>query len=341
MAFEEETTTTEDQPAARLKNRMDESEIRRTVTLLEDNVLQYREQYYGMTSDYTYNGIYMREGSKELEQRSEYQYLDVVTVSTVEELVEAIQDRTKVILKGGEYNFSSLDDTEIQNPKLDAISYYDEPAEYTIKDLHNFCIEAANGEKVVVSTASPYGKVLAFEGCDNITVRGLTCGHEVEPGYCTGSVIYLSETNNVMIDDCHLYGSGTYGVEAHNSRALHVEGTELFDCTYGLLELDNVNVARFQECTFRDSKEYNMFSFQDCYNILLQDCLISGNHSDAGYFPFISAPNSYKVLFKNCEFRENTYSDFLAETDSLSMERIVFENCLMDDGEIVNTVDEH
>lgn len=120
-----------------------------------------------------------------------------------------------------------------------------------------------------------------------------------------------------------------------------MEGTELFDCTYGLLELDNVNVARFQECTFRDSKEYNMFSFQDCYNILLQDCLISGNHSDAGYFPFISAPNSYKVLFKNCEFRENTYSDFLAETDSLSMERIVFENCLMDDGEIVNTVDEH
>ena len=90
MAFEEETTTTEDQPAARLKNRMDESEIRRTVTLLEDNVLQYREQYYGMTSDYTYNGIYMREGSKELEQRSEYQYLDVVTVSTVEELVEEI-----------------------------------------------------------------------------------------------------------------------------------------------------------------------------------------------------------------------------------------------------------
>lgn len=38
---------------------------------------------------------------------------------------------------------------------------------------------------------------------------------------------------------------------------------------------------------------------------------------------------------------ENTYSDFLAETDSLSMERIVFENCLMDDGETVNTVDEH
>lgn len=96
---------------------MDESEIRRTVTLLEDNVLQYREQYYGMTSDYTYNGIHMREGSKELEQRSEYQYLDVVTVSTVEELVEGSR-QDEGHSKRGEYNFSSLDDTEIQNPKL-------------------------------------------------------------------------------------------------------------------------------------------------------------------------------------------------------------------------------
>ena len=100
MALEEETATAENQPTARLKNRMDESEVRRTVTLLEDNILQYREQQYGMTSDYTYNGIYMRAGSKELEQLSEYQYLDVVTVSTVEELVEAIQNRRKIILKG-------------------------------------------------------------------------------------------------------------------------------------------------------------------------------------------------------------------------------------------------
>ena len=48
-----------------------------------------------------------------------------------------------------------------------------------------------------------------------------------------------------------------------------------------------------------------------------------------------------RIHIKYCEFKENTYSDFLAETDSLSMERIVFENCLMDDGETVNTVDEH
>ena len=171
MALEEETETSENQPAARLKNRMDESEIRRTVTLLDTNVLQYREQHFGMTSDYTYNGIYLRQGSKEMEQSDEYQYLDVVTVSTVEELVGAIQDRRKIILKAGEYNFSDLDVSEVQNPKLDVLSYVDEPAEYTIKNVRNFCMEAAEGEKVVISTESPYAKVLAFEGCADITIR--------------------------------------------------------------------------------------------------------------------------------------------------------------------------
>ena len=330
MAFEEETVTAENQPTACLKNRMDESEIRRTVTLLEDNILRYREQTYGRTSDYTYNGIYMRAGSKELEQLREYQYLDVVTVSTVEELAEAIQDRRKIVLKGGEYNFSELDASAIQNPKLDVLSYYGEPAEYTIRNVRNFGLEAAEGEKVVISTEAPYGKVLAFDSCNDITLRGLTCGHEVEPGYCTGSVIHLYESNNVMIDNCHLYGSGTYGVEAYDSRNLCVEGTELFDCTYGLVELSNVDEASFRNCTFRDSKEFSMFSFHNSHDVILQDCQIFGNHSDSAQYPFISAPGSWKVRFENCEFKENTYHYFLAETDSLSMERIKFENCLLD-----------
>lgn len=340
MALEEETETSENQPTARLKNRMDESEIRRTVTLLETNVLQYREQYYGMTSDYTYNGIYLRQGSKEMEQSDEYQYLDVVTVSTVEELEEAIQDRRKIILKGGEYNFSELDVSEVRNPKLDVISYADEPAEYTIRNVRNFCMEAAEGEKVVISTESPYAKVLAFEGCADIMLRGLTCGHEVEPGFCTGSVIYLYDSYNVRIDNCRLYGSGSYGVEAYQASTLWVEESELFDCTYGLVELSSVDVARFRNCTFRNSKEFSMFSFYDSYDVLLQDCQILGNHSDSETYPFISAPNSWKVLFQNCVFKENTYHTFLAETDTLSMERIVFENCLMDDGEIFNTFEQ-
>ena len=340
MALEEETETSENQPAARLKNRMDESEIRRTVTLLDTNVLQYREQNFGMTSDYTYNGIYLRQGSKEMEQSDEYQYLDVVTVSTVEELVGAIQDRRKIILKAGEYNFSDLDVSEVQNPKLDVLSYVDEPAEYTIKNVRNFCMEAAEGEKVVISTESPYAKVLAFEGCADITIRGLTCGHEVEPGYCTGSVIYLYDSYNVGIDNCRLYGSGTYGVEAYQASTLWVEDSELFDCTYGLVELSSVDVASFRNCTFRDSREFSMFSFHDSYDVLLQDCQILGNYSDPEAYPFISAPNSWKVRFENCEFKENTYHIFLAETDTLSMERIVFENCLMDDGETFNTFDQ-
>ena len=119
-------------------------------------------------------------------------------------------------------------------------------------------------------------------------------------------------------------------MEAYDSRNLCVEGTELFDCTYGLVELSNVDEASFRNCTFRDSKEFSMFSFHNSHDVILQDCQIFGNHSDSAQYPFISAPGSWKVRFENCEFKENTYHYFLAETDSLSMERIKFENCLLD-----------
>lgn len=109
-----------------------------------------------------------------------------------------------------------------------------------------------------------------------------------------------------------------------------MERTELFDCTYGLVELSNVDEASFRNCTFRDSKEFSMFSFHNSHDVILQECQIFGNHSDSAQYPFISAPGSWKVRFENCEFKENTYHYFLAETDSLSMERIKFENCLLD-----------
>ena len=62
---------------------------------------------------------YRRKGSKEMEQKKEYQYVDEVTVSTVQELVEAIQSRTKIILEEGTYNFSELDCDSIKNPNIE------------------------------------------------------------------------------------------------------------------------------------------------------------------------------------------------------------------------------
>lgn len=121
MALVKQDPTSDDQPVARLKNRRDGTETVRTLTLIGENELRYCEQESWRETGLEHVMIctYLRKDSKEMEQKKEYQYVDEVTVSTVQELVEAIQSRTKIILKEGTYNFSELDCDSIKNPNIE------------------------------------------------------------------------------------------------------------------------------------------------------------------------------------------------------------------------------
>ena len=333
MALVKKEASPDGMPVAQLKNRQDEKRMTRTVMLRGKNELRYCERDAGTETEKGSMMIctYLREGSKELENAKEYQYFNEVTVSTVEELAEAIRGRTKIILKEGEYNFSALDSTKINNPNIDILVNFEGQAEYTINNIRNLCIEAEEGAKVVLSTELPYAKALAFENCEEITLRGLTCGHEVEPGFCTGSVIYFNFCNNLEIDNCHLYGSGTYGVEAYHVFGLTLKNSDIYDCSYGLIYLSEVEDAGITNCRFTNSREYSMFSFVGCYNMLLKNCVISGNQSDSEHFPFINCQDSLRVGFTKCTFENNEYKVFLNEDYEPDRNSLVFEDCMVID----------
>ena len=203
MALVKQDPTSDGHPVARLRNRHDEDEEEtvRTLTLIGENELRYCEQelWREMGLEHVMICTYLREDSEEMEQKKEYQYVNEVTVSTVQELAEAIQNRTKIILKEGTYNFSDLDCDSIKNPDIDWTKSNDGLAEYTVRNVRNLCIEAEEGARVVLSTENSYARALGFEECQEITLRGLICGHEVEPGYCTGSVLYLNQCSHIAI----------------------------------------------------------------------------------------------------------------------------------------------
>ena len=334
MALVKQDPTSDGQPVARLKNRRDGTETVRTLTLIGENELRYCEQesWQEMGLEHVMICTYLRKDSKEMEQKEEYQYVDEVTVSTVQELVEAIQSRTKIILKEGTYNFSELDCDSIKNPNIDWIKDYDGLAEYTVRNVRNLCLEAEEGARVEISTENSYARALGFEECQEITLRGLICGHEVEPGYCTGSVLYLNQCSHIAIDNCDLYGSGTYGIEAYNIFGLTIEDTEIYECTYGLVWLSAVEVATFTNCSFMTSEQYSMFSFIGCYSITLDDCKIIGNETKTEYSPFITCQDSLSVNFENCQFRGNDYQVFLEEGNNPPTNTIVFTDCTVEDG---------
>ena len=250
----------------------------------------------------------------------------------MQELAEAIQNRTKIILKEGTYNFSDLNCDSIKNPDIDWIKSNDGLAEYTVRNVRNLCIEAEEGARVVLSTENSYARALGFEECQEITLRGLTCGHEVEPGYCTGSVLYLNQCSHIAVDNCNLYGSGTYGIEAYNILDLTIDDTDIYECTYGLVCFSAAEMVTFTNCSFMTSEQYSMFSFMGCCNIVLDDCKIIGNKTKSEGEPFITCQDSLSVNFENCLFRGNEYQVFLAEEYNPQTNTIVFTNCTVADG---------
>ena len=94
MALVKQDPTSDGQPVARLKNRRDGTETVRTLTLIGENELRYCEQESWRETGLEHVMIctYLRKDSKEMEQKKEYQYVNEVTVSTVQELDDLTTD---------------------------------------------------------------------------------------------------------------------------------------------------------------------------------------------------------------------------------------------------------
>lgn len=247
-----------------------------------------------------------------------------VTVSTVRELVAAIGSDTRVILNPGVYNLSALTMQEIKDCS-DAVDLSGlMNGECGITFVTDLTLEAAEPGTAEIVTENAWVKPLAFYGCGKITLKGLVCGHDVEPGTCGGSVIYAAESQDLVLENCLLYGSGTYGVEAYLTQGLAVTGTDIYACTDGIFSLDNSGGALFSGCRFHDNNGWTMFSLWDSPDVLVEDTEIYCNSGDllSGSISFPDGTDASTICFRNCTFRDNW--DW---TDPEAQPSTAFENC--------------
>ena len=275
--------------------------------------------------------VYVRKDSANIDDiMFKYRYTNTVNVSNIREFYEAIDNNTRIILEAGTYNISELPFEQRHNEN---INYYNneetwEPEFYnydtiSVKNISNLLIEAKEGAQVTICTEDPYEAPLSFQYCNNVTLSGLTVGHNVEPGHCSGSVILIDDSSKININDCRLYGCGTYGVEASNSYAINVVDTDIFECTYGLVNLYNTGNMTFKNCNMHDSRGFDMICIQDCWNILFESCSITDNVVDYESNFLIKAVGD-DIKFKDCHFEGNYYDNFKYGSASL-------ENCSISD----------
>lgn len=253
--------------------------------------------------------------------------LDAVTVSTVAELLEAIAPDAHIILAPGTYNFSAMTEEEIAGcsdyvDQDDLLNY----EYFLISDVTGLTLEAAEDGMVELVTENGGASVLDIRKSDNVTLRGLTCGHVVERGECSGSVLYAEDCKNLTIEGCHLYGCGTDGIWTQRVDGLTVTGTEIYECSESVFALeDDTTGAIFDRCRFYSNYSSILFYFSDGTDILVKDTEIYDNQGDLmlDYTEYGEDMDNRHITFRNCIFRDNRRMD----TDPASWPCATFEDC--------------
>ena len=229
---------------------------------------------------------------------------NAVTVSSMEEFLEAFKPGAEIVLAKGDYNLTDYindfwlaDEAASFNAEHEYVEIRDcyDGAEVAVKNVANVTLRGAGDTEETEIVIEPrYATVLTFEKCDNLKVSNLTMGH-TETGECSGSVLALSACDGAELRDLDLYGCGVIGLECSNgTQNVTVYDSTIRDCSWGPLDV-----------------------YDATGKIELYDCSLTGSYG-GGYF---NGESRLQLAFHNCVFGEG-------ETDYwMFMEGVDFEDC--------------
>lgn len=222
-----------------------------------------------------------------------------VEVSTVEELIAAVEPNTEILLAAGVYDFSSLEQGQAWTNYVAAPdTWMSEGLEIVVKYVDNLTIRG--GEGVSLVTPYPYADVLQFQNCSHIRVEGVFARHDVAPGRCLGDVLEFDDCKYVAVADCVLDGSGTYGVNTYHTDWLRVEDCVVSNCSYGAFDLSGRHIA-VTGTLVEDCREFWLVGLGGCRDVLFEDCTFQNNE----VMGLVNCTDSLDTLFRNCRFSNN------------------------------------
>lgn len=196
----------------------------------------------------------------------------MIHVRNVDELLASIAPNASIYLEDGVYDLSEASGYGTHGgDHWYWMSCYDGPG-LVIHNAENLTITAGGPHRARIVAVPRYCEVLSFEGCDGLTLRGVTLGHtqSLDNAACAGGVLTLQGCRNVTLEDCSLFGCGTIGVTAMSCRDMEVLHTEIHHCTVGAFYLYDCDGVAVNGCNVHDigdgSGEF-LFQHYECRNI--------------------------------------------------------------------------
>ena len=201
-----------------------------------------------------------------------------VEVTTVDEFLEVIGPDRTIVLDGTNFDLSTAENYGgIGTEYYSWEEKYDGP-ELVIHDVNNLTIKAKDPDAAATTLeALPrYANVLVFSNCSYVTVEGFTAGHTKDKGVCSGGVIYLTECENITVDNMRLYGCGDMGVDTFWCSDIDVINTEIYECTSGAVYFSLTDGINLQDCNIHDVPTPAL-TFATCENITWNGQTLAGD----------------------------------------------------------------
>ncbi len=205
-----------------------------------------------------------------------------ITVSSVDELLAAIDHDTEIILEPGFYDLTAAADygVQTQKPYYSWVSVGD-GFQLTVAGVDNCTIRGSGGEATKIVHTNRYANVLVFQNCTNLVLEGFTAGH-TDGGECAGGVILLQNCETPELNNLGLYGCGITGVLADHCTDVTIRSSEIYDCSYTAVEASDTDGLRVEDCTIHDlgGDQFaagEVFWFHNCTDVNIRRCNVSDN----------------------------------------------------------------
>ena len=191
-----------------------------------------------------------------------------VTVTTIDEFLEAIGPDRTIVLDGTDFDLSTAENYGSLGTQYYLWDMTPDGPQLIIHDVDNLTIKAKDSDPAATTLeALPrYATVLTFKTCTNVTVAGFTAGHTKEKGLCAGGVLYFEECEKIKVEKMRLYGCGDMGIDTFLTNDIDVINTEIYECTSGAVYFVWTNGINFQDCNIHDVPSPAL-EFSGCTNI--------------------------------------------------------------------------
>lgn len=258
-----------------------------------------------------------------------------VVVSTPLELFNALKSDTEIELAPGTYNLSEVAGL-YTFPNIAWENNYD-GYEPVLSGLNNLSLFGKKKAKIVIEPR--YAWVMNFVSCSNLLFDGLTFGH-TEAGSCMGGVLSFTACKHVRLENCHLFGSGTVGIQAQDSENITVNQCDIYECTYGLAYLYTSNNITFTKTKFRNTGNFDLIEIAGCKQVTFNSCMFKGNYNSR-YAPHLFSVDanilhgelpllSTEITIEKCTFNNNQVHKFVNSPQKVKLINNTFKKNLFE-----------